>query len=340
VQVKAPPAGRQVQDGQQKPVQIMAPNSKGAVATGALPMVQVKMTQKGPQLDDGQNNAVVIMDNRQTVAAGALPMVQVRMDGGKPQVQTIPNVQGGPPQIPMAAPVLSRPRTVGRIAAPQQVQVYPQQIAQAPVQVAQVPQARGPELSIDGALFLRHRADTYISEHTSDVNATPDSTTANNLKIAEDAIFVLDQMIAAASSTEEVVEVTEPAAPISTAPSPAVRAQAVGYVAPHALSSTGRVAAPARGYVAPRPGGRNIRMGNASLAPRRVARAPQSQGGLPIVQVKMDGQRAVVQNQAEVAAAKAAQLQAEAEALVASQPAPVATAPAPETTDTQATGTP
>ena len=98
VQVKMVPGGPQVQEGQQRPVQMLPPNSKGAaVQTGALPMVQVKMTQNGPRLDDGRNESVVIKDNNRTVSAGGLPMVQVKMENGKPQVQTVPNVQGGPP---------------------------------------------------------------------------------------------------------------------------------------------------------------------------------------------------------------------------------------------------
>lgn len=111
VNVKMTPSGPQLQEGQQKAVQMLAPNSKGAVATGHLPMVNVKMTQNGPQIDDGQNNAVLIKDTKQgAVRAGHLPMVNVTMENGRPQVQTLPNVQGGPPQIPAAAPALSAPR--------------------------------------------------------------------------------------------------------------------------------------------------------------------------------------------------------------------------------------
>lgn len=112
VQVKMTPAGPQVQEGQQKPVTILpGKDPKGAVAAGGLPMVQVKMTQNGPQLDDGQDRPVVIRDGKQqTVAAGALPMVQVRMENGGPRVQNMPNVQAGPPQIPGAAPALSHQR--------------------------------------------------------------------------------------------------------------------------------------------------------------------------------------------------------------------------------------
>ena len=350
VQVKMTPAGPQIHEGQQRPVQMLPPNSRGAsVQAGQLPMVQVKMTQNGPQPDDGQNRAVVIKDSRHgAVNAGGLPMVQVRMDGGKPQVQTVSNVHGGPPQIPAAAPALSQPR-VARIAAPRQVQVYPQpqivqaQIAQAQVQSSFVPQM--PELSTDQVLFVRHLVDKYLAEHAGNVAA--DSTTADNVKLAEDTIFVFDRMIAAVTAqiaegsveipvTASVVEVE--AVPVATVPvvaAPVARVATVGYVAPAAYTPMGSTA-PKRGYVAPRPDGRRVnvpasmRTGNASLAPRRVARAQA--GALPMVQVKMDGQRAVVVNQAEVAAAKEAQAQAElqarAEALVAAAP-PLAPAPAP-----------
>jgi hypothetical protein len=61
VQVRMTQVEPQVQESQQKAVTILPP--KDAVAadkTGGLPMVNVKMTQNGPQLDDGQNNPVVI----------------------------------------------------------------------------------------------------------------------------------------------------------------------------------------------------------------------------------------------------------------------------------------
>lgn len=63
VQVRMTQGGPQVQEGQQKAVQILPPkDAKAAVTTGGLPMVNVKMTQNGPQLDDGQNHPVVIRD--------------------------------------------------------------------------------------------------------------------------------------------------------------------------------------------------------------------------------------------------------------------------------------
>jgi len=321
VQVKMTPAGPQVQEGQQRPVQILPPrDAKSALQTGGLPMVQVKMTGNGPQLDDGQNRSVVIKDGRPSgVNAGSLPMVQVKMTGNGPQVQTLSNVHGGPPQIPAATPVLSAPRGA-RAAAPRQV--YPRQLAQAQVQAHTAPQ--GPELSIDQLMLCRHLVDKYLGEQrTGDGTA---ETVADNVKLAEDTIFVIDQACAAATEqvTSEVVT-----ADLLDAPAEIPVVRATGYVAPAAYTPLGSPVmarpaparpAPARGFVAPRPGG-GRRVGNVSLTPRRVARVG---GPLPMVQVKMDGQRAVVQNQAEVAAIKAAQL-AEIEALVQAQaPAPAA----------------
>jgi hypothetical protein len=341
VQVKMPPAGPQVHEGQQKPVQILpGKDPKGAVAAGGLPMVQVKMTQNGPQLDDGQNRPVVIKDNlKGTVAAGGLPMVQVKMTQAGPQVQNVPNVQGGPPQIPSAAPALSAVR-VPRVAAPQQVQVRriaaPQQVVHAPVPHVQLaPQL--PEFSIEQLMLCRHLLDRFVDEQRAG-NVAADSSVAENIKIAEDTIFVIDQTIAATTAhaqghvqapAEVAVEapVATIEAPVAAIETPAVAAVAavparptVGYVQPAAYPVR-------RGYVQPRPGVRTnhaaggARTGNAAMAPRRVARNGQS--GLPPVIVKMEGQQAVVQNQAEVAAAKEAhalaQAQAQAQAQVQAQ---------------------
>jgi hypothetical protein len=50
VQVKPPPAGPQVQNGQQSPVTILPPkDAESAVKTGGLPMVKVKMTDGKPK---------------------------------------------------------------------------------------------------------------------------------------------------------------------------------------------------------------------------------------------------------------------------------------------------
>ena len=68
VQVRTIPAGPLIQEGQQRPVQILP--SKDSVQAGGLPMIQVKMTQDGPQRDDGQNRTVVVRDGKRPVQAG------------------------------------------------------------------------------------------------------------------------------------------------------------------------------------------------------------------------------------------------------------------------------
>ena len=266
VQVKPPPVGPQVKEGQQQPLQILPPrNPNGPVQTGALPMVQIKMTPNGPQRDDGRSDSVVIKNNRQTVAAGGLPMVQVKMENGKPQVQTVPNVQAAGPHIQSAPVAVSQPR-VARISAPRPVQVYPQpQAVQQRVPVYAAPAASQlPELSTDQVMFLRHLADKYIGEHAG--NAAADSTTADNLKIAEETIFTIDQMIAAATArvaepsveipAEASIATAEPVAAVPVAAVP-VRATTVGYVQPAAFAPKAHTAQRG-GYVAPRPDGRRV----------------------------------------------------------------------------------
>ena len=330
VQVKQVSPGPPVQEGQQRPVTILPPkDTDSAVKTGGLPTVKVKMTDGKPKLDDGLSSSVVIRDNRNTVAAGGLPMVQVKMENGKPQVQTVPNVQGAGPQIRSAAPALSQPR-VARIAAPQSVQLRPTAPMQPHNQSQALPQAAQPsEFTIDELMFSRYLHDKYLGEQRTG-DAASEAVTSDNERIAASALVKLDERIAAATAqavqaAEVPVEtpVAVPAIQVNAAP---IRAAAVGYVAPAAYAQRPRTV-PTGGYVAPRPGGHgriNVGGGNASLAPRRVARSGQSP--LPTVQVKMDGGKALVQNQAEIVAAREAQAQAElqarAEALVAAAAPP------------------
>jgi hypothetical protein len=319
VQVKQVSPGPPIQEGQQRPVTILPPkDADSAVKTGGLPMVKVKMTDGKPKLDDGLSSSVVIRDNRNTVAAGGLPMLQVKMENGRPQVQTAPNVQGARPQIQSAPPALSQPR-VARIAAPQQVQIRPQALTQpyGQPQVAVPPS----DFTIDELMLGRHLFDKYLNEQRAD----DASGTTDNARLAESALGKLDEKIAAVTAqAAEVVEtpVAVPAIQVNAAP---IRAAALGYVAPAAYTQRPHVISRG-GYVAPRPGGHgrvNVR-GNTSLAPRGVVRSGQSP--LPTLQVKMDGGNAIVQNQAEVAAAREAQAQAElqarAEALVATAQPP------------------
>ena len=343
VQVK-PVAPARVQEGQQqKMVTILPPkDDAAAVQTGGLPMVKVKMTDGKPKLDDGMNNNVVVKDNRNTVSAGGLPMVQVRMENGKPQVQSMPNVQSARPQIPSAPPTaLTQPR-VARIAAPAPVQfrpqaptqsygqpqAYGQPLGQPHVQVSAPTVAPTPELSIDELMLTRHALDKYLGEQRGD---DASAEVSDNVKIGEVALGKFDQMIEAASSVAQAVEVPVEAPAASQVAVPAIqvnaapiRAAAVGYVPPASYTQQRR-AMPTNGYVAPRPGGHSrVNTRNNALAPRRVARTGQSP--LPMVQVKMDGGIANVQNQAEIAAAREAkaqaELQARAEALVAAAAPP------------------
>lgn len=327
VAVKMTPGGPQVQGGQQRAVQILpSKDANGAVATGGLPMVQVKMTQNGPQLDDGQNHPVVIKDGKHgAVSTGGLPMVQVNMTQAGPQVHTLPNVQGGPPQIPAAPPALSAPRpaTVARATAyqgysarsagPVASQALVAPVArQVRIERIAAPQAvlpPVPEFSADQLMLCRYLFDKYLSTLRSEEvsNATPDEEAAalRVVQLAEATLATIDDMLVA---TAVRAEATSSVAPEAAAPSVmAVPTQAVpstGSIAPAPSVSyvAGRVNA--RSYVAA--GGRGQR--NAGMAPRRTARS-----GLPAVIVKMDGQKAVVQNREEIEQAKAAVVAASVE---------------------------
>lgn len=318
VQVRMTQGGPQVQEGQQRPVQILPPkDAKGAVVTGGLPMVNVKMTQNGPQLDDGQNNAVVIRDAKQgAVAAGGLPMVNVQMTTAGPQVQTESNVQGGPPQIPAALPALSQPRgeraTVGArqgyIARPaypvaSQARVGGASIARIAAPQA-VPQASLPvvgllDFSTDQLMLCRHLAEKYLADASRD--AAPDLLEdSESAKLASSLVVTIDTALAAATAAATAAAMavaTESVATVPTAVTTTIAAPAATSIspAPSVSYNAGRVA---RSYVAG--GSRGQR--NAGMAPRRVQRdgAP-----LPPVIVKMEDRRPVVQNQAEVEQAKA-----------------------------------
>lgn len=290
VQVRMTPGGPQIQNGQQKEVEILPPrDAKSALAIGGLPMVQVKMTQNGPQTDDGRDQTVVVKDARGTgVAAGGLPMLQVKMTQAGPQIQTLSTVQGGPPQIPAAAPALSAPRH----AVPRQVSL-----------------PAVPELSIDQLMLCRHLVEKYLVEQreiASPVQNTAEGAADNtsviditesteSIKLAELTISMLDEALIATAMRAE--------AAARTVDAPVVAADAIVTVMPTLAYAAAISIAPApsasyvAGRVGTRPhafaGGRTQR--NSSLAPRSVARAES----LPPVIVQMDGGRAVVQNKAE-----------------------------------------
>lgn len=302
VQVRMTPGGPQVQNGQQKEVEILPPrDAKSALAIGGLPMVQVKMTQNGPQTDDGHDQTVVIKDQRRSgVAAGGLPMLQVKMTQAGPQVQTLSTVQGGPPQIPAAAPALSAPRVISR----------------------QVALPAVPELPLDQLMLCRHLVEKYLVEQREaaesqdtvdtsnapgsdvevEVEASQGSVRSENVKLAELTISMLDESLIATAVRAEA------AALAAATPVPAVDTVTVMPTLSYS-AATSIAPAPSASYVAGRVGGRpqaftGARVQrNASLAPRRVASTGSQ---LPPVIVKMDGGRAVVVNQAEVAEARAA----------------------------------
>jgi hypothetical protein len=311
VQVRMTPGGPQIQNGPQKEVEILPPrDAKSALAIGGLPMVQVKMTQNGPQTDDGRDQTVVVKDQRRAgVAAGGLPMLQVKMTTAGPQVQTLSTVQGGPPQIPAAAPALSAPRD-GHGTTRQTV-----------ADTCQVALPAVPELPIDQLMLCRHLVEKYLVEQRESVTVTVESTgidatvavdgTADgtvrteNIKLAELTISTLDEALVSTAVRAEAAATA--AMTVADAPAIVTVMPTLAYAA-----ATSIAPAPSASYVAGRVGGRphaftgarTVQRG-ASLAPRRVARAGEP---LPPVIVKMDGGRAVVENQAEVARVRAAVL--------------------------------
>jgi hypothetical protein len=345
VQVKMTPAGPQIHEGQQKAVQILAPNSKGAVAAGGLPMVNVKMTQNGPQLDDGQNNPVVIKEAKHgAVSAGALPMLQVKMTQAGPQVQTLPNVQGGPPQIPAAAPALSAPRVapgarpaqgytahqgyVARPAGPVANQARVTRIAApAPQAAPQGALPPVPEFSTEQLMLCRHLAEKYVADLRAAVAEPPAASAeaveeSDNVKLALATIATIDDVLVSTAVRAEAAALAAAdaaAAPVAPAPVAAPAALSIGAPAaasiapaPSVAYNAGRVGG-ARPFVAGGPRAQR----NSQMAPRRTGRS-----NLPPVIVKMEGQQAVVQNRAEVEQAKAdAAAVAEVAAAAAAAPA-------------------
>ena len=322
VQVRMPPGGPQVQEGQQKPVTILPPkDAAAAVLTGGLPMVSVKMTQNGPQLEDGRDQPVVIKDGKHgAVATGGLPMIQVKMDGGKPQVQNMPNVSGAGPQIPAAPPVLSAPRVTrsfanqGYVAAPTAIATAPNhgfvaraaapatsQVRIARVGAPQVPLPPVPEFTVDQLMLCRHLADKYLADLLAAElpSASPEETpvVSEAVQLAQATLATIDDVLVSTAVRAEAAA-NAALAPVVVLATPTVAAAASTSIAPtpQVAYTAGRVGA--RSYSMP--GARTQR--NSAMAPRRTAR-PASP--LPPVIVKMDGQRAVVQNQAEIAQAKA-----------------------------------
>ena len=113
--------------------------------------------------------------------------------------------------------------------------------------------------------------------------------------LVEATIETIDQALVAVAVRAEAAE--QAAAAAVAAAATAVPAPAVSVIP--AAPSTSYVA----GRVGGRPNGYARSQRGAGQAPRRVA-----PGQLPMVEVKMNGGRAVVQNQEEVAAARAARM--------------------------------
>ena len=328
VHVKQPPGGPQIQEGQQRPVTILPPkDADSAVKTGGLPMVKVRMQDGKAKPDNGVDEKVIIRDSRHgAITAGALPMIQVKMDGGKPQLQTVPNVAGAGPQIPAAPPVLSAPRVVraapvnqGYVATPTALATVPNhgyvsraavpatsQVRVARVAAPQVALPPVPEFTTDELMLYRHLAETYLSglaaEAPSEAADSAEVPVSEAVEFTKKLIEKIDDMLVATAVRAEAAAnaAAAAAAVVEVAPTaPTVAASASASIAPR----------PAVAYTAGRVGGYSMAgargQRNAGMAPRRTAR-PAGASPLPMVEVKMDGQKAVVQNQAEVAAAKAA----------------------------------
>lgn len=309
VQVKKPPAGPPVKEGQQKPVTILpGKDPEGAVAAGGLPMLQIKMVNGKPTMDNGLDNPVLIKDNRQTVAAGGLPMVNVTMQNGKPQVQSMPRAQPAGPQIPSAPPALSAPRVGQSYQVGQAGQPRIAQSSQVGPRVARIAAPRAlpplPEFSTDELMFLRHAADKCLGEIAAAEAPAEEGVEIEKseaVTLAEATITKIDDMLVAVAVHAEAAAAAA-VAPATPNAYVTPRPETGGHFSPAAIVRQ----PPANGgYVARPPG---VRMhGNTTMAPRRVPRQrPATAGALPVVEVKMDGGRAVVQNQAEVAAARAA----------------------------------
>jgi hypothetical protein len=318
-------------------------------------MISVKMTSQGPQLDDGQDKMVVILPpkgQKQAVAAGGLPMLEVKMTAAGPQVQNLPTAQKAPPQIQGPQPAVSQPRRVlggappvnkarvVRVAAPKQVELA----------LPPVPEFTAEQLMLCRHLVGRYLADLSVVGPTAQVavesvdvvaqssvgSAEPAGSSVGSAESAEPAepagsaaqgsgstepagsggdapaaareapgavlvhfvkamLETIDQALVAVAIRAEAAELAA-AAPVSISPAVAAPVASIIPAAPSTSYVAGRVGGGPNGY--------SRAKRHAAQAPRRVPHA----GELPVVQVKMDGGRAVVQNQTEVAAARAARL--------------------------------
>jgi hypothetical protein len=344
VQVKTTPAAPQFLVPQAKPVEILPPRDAGsALRTGGLPMISVKMTSQGPQLDDGQDKPVVILPPRgqkHAVAAGGLPMVDVKMTSAGPQIQNLPTAQKAPPQIQGPQPPVSQPRRSWGAAPP----VNKGRVVRVAAPKIEVPLPPLPEFTAEQLMLCRHLVGKYLgdlsamgspgqgtvesavgspgqgtvepvvgtaqdsgdsAETAGNTDGTAGAAPEGLIHLVEATIEMIDQALVAVAVRAEAAEIAAAAAAAAAvAASVAVPVQAPAIM-PAPVGTSIIPAAPSASYVAGRVGGRpNGYVRAQRSAPRRVAHG----GELPMVQVKMDGGRAVVQNQQEVAAARAARV--------------------------------
>ena len=302
VQMRTPPgAPPQVLTPRPKPVEILPPrDANSALRTGGLPMINVKMTAQGPQLDDGQDKPVVILpsrDQKHSIAAGGLPMVDVKMTSAGPQVQNMPPSQKAPPQIQAAQPAVSQPRRswgaapvvnkgrVVRVAAPKP------ELALPPV----------PELSADQLMLCRHLVGKYLMDLktpapmvqetmepagpasqdavdsgervvSTDASAVASEVPEGLVHLVEATIETIDQALVAVAVRAEAAEAAAVAAVAAVAAAAAVPAPAASIIP--AAPSTSYVA----GRVGARPNGYARAQRSAGQAPRRVAPGGAARG--------------------------------------------------------------
>lgn len=319
VQVKQTQNGPQIDDGLHNPVVIMPPKDQKTVATGGLPMVDVKMGPTGPQVQ-----------NMPTVQAARSPIQGAPPAMSQPRGFAAPQTMAQLPQAPHVRTVAPQMHSTPAAWGQGRVARVP-----APQPAPQVLLPEVPDLSIDQLMLCRHAIEKYLG----DVSQTPavisegaepsaeasaESPSGNGL-LAAQTLEALDQVMVAIAVRAEAMANAVAAAEVAAAapththtPAPAARGYvaAGGYVADRrpvgnqiTLPTTAIArTAPSTSYVQPRAGAvqhaaSGRAHGNAALAPRGVPRS----GPLPTVVVKMNGGKAMVQNQAEVNEARMAQ---------------------------------
>lgn len=228
-----------------------------AELSGPLPVVQVSMTANGPQLQGGQQARPVVVTSPKGRSASAGASAH-------PMIQ-VKMGTGGPQVQRNAVPPTSQPRGIARALVPS---------APAPA-----PEA----FTADQLMLLRHLVDKYLGELRAGLGATPEgeaqesSSVVVNLKLAEATIASVDREMLArtAAEAEAIVDAPTTSAPAAQAPARS------GAPLPRVLV-----------------GPRSVQAG--AVTPRRVARQAPIRGSAggppPMVSVRMDGERPVVQD--------------------------------------------